>query len=110
MFLVQARKKLFSAAFRVDKSISTFFGRPPRIPGHYCDVGLPLDVDDSIFHHDDFCADQIRTVLNMTGWNIDCKIRPASWIRMRHTVAKVTEEILELSLGDAKESLAFTVQ
>ena len=29
---------------------------------------------------------------------------------MRHTVAKVTEEILELSLGDAKESLAYTAQ
>lgn len=109
-FLVQARKKLFSAAFRMDKTISTFFGRPPRIPGHYCDVGLPLDVDDSIFHREDFCVDQLHSGLNKAGWNIDCKIRPASWIRMRHTVAKVTEEILELSLGGAQADLAYKVQ
>jgi hypothetical protein len=109
-FLVQARKKLFSAAFRVDKSISAFFGRPPRIPGYYCDVGLPLDVDDNIFHQENFCVDQISSVLNTTGWNIDCKIRPASWIRMRHIVSKVTEEILELSLGGAPHSLVYKAQ
>ncbi|KAJ4312539.1 hypothetical protein N0V94_007396 [Neodidymelliopsis sp. IMI 364377] len=109
VFLVQARKKLFSAAFRVDKSISTFFGRPPRIPGHYCDVGLPLDIDDNLFHQENFCVDHLRSVLNMAGWNIDCKIRPASWIRMRHTVGEVTEEILELSLGGAQDNLVYKV-
>ncbi|KAG9202098.1 hypothetical protein G6514_004766 [Epicoccum nigrum] len=105
VFLIQARKKLFSAAFRVDKSISTFFGRPPRIPGHYCDVGLPLDVDDNIFHQENFCVDHLRSVVNMAGWNIDCEIRPASWIRMRYSVSKVTEEILELSLGGVQDNL-----
>ncbi|KZM24369.1 uncharacterized protein EKO05_0007134 [Ascochyta rabiei] len=110
IFLVQARKKLFSAAFRVDKSISTFFGRPPRIPGHYCDIGLPLDVDDHLFHQENFCVDHLRSVLDMAGWNIDCKIRPASWIRMRHTLGKVTEEILELSLGGAQDNLVCKVQ
>jgi hypothetical protein len=110
MFLIQARKKLFSAAFRVDKSISTFFGRPPRIPGHYCDVGLPLDVDDSLFRQESFCGGRLSSVLNMAGWNVDCKIRPASWIRMRHIVSKVTEEILELSLSGAQDNLVYKVQ
>jgi hypothetical protein len=110
MFLVQARKKLFSAAFRVDKNMSTFFGRPPRIPGHYCDVGLPLDVDDNLFHQENFCVDHLRSVLNMAGWNIDCKIHPASWIRMRHIVGKVSEEVLELSLGGAQDDLVYKVQ
>ncbi|GAB7321930.1 hypothetical protein MBLNU13_g03000t2 [Cladosporium sp. NU13] len=109
-FLVQARKKLFSAAFRMDKAISTFFGRPPRIQGHYCDVSLPLDVDDNLFHQEDFNVDQLFSGLNMAGWNIDCKIRPASWIRMRHIVGKVTEEVLELSLGGAQDDLVHKVQ
>jgi hypothetical protein len=109
MFLVQARKKLFSAAFRVDKSISTFFRRPPRILGHYYNVGLPLDVDDSLFRRENFCVDNLRYALDLAGWNIDCKIRPASWIRMRHTIGKVTEEILELSLGGMQENLVYKV-
>lgn len=109
-FLVQARKKLFSAAFRIDKSISAFFGRPPRIPGHYCDVGLPLDVDDKLFHQENFSVDHLSSVLNSAGWNIDCKIRPASWIRIRHNISKVTEEILELSLGRAQDNLVYKAQ
>ena len=109
-FLVQARKKLFSAAFRVDKSISTFFGRPPRIPGHYCDIGLPLDVDDKLFHQEGFCVDHLSSVLDTAGWNTDCKIRPASWIRIRHNISKVTEEILQLSLGVTQDNLVYKVQ
>ena len=49
-------------------------------------------------------------MVNMAGWNIDCKISPASWIRMRHIISKVTEEILELSLGGVQDNLVYKVQ
>ncbi|KAL5361377.1 putative fungal-specific transcription factor [Aspergillus floccosus] len=78
-FLSEARKRVFAASYRADKNIATFLGRPPRLPYHYCDVGLPLDIDDES--------------------TFNGGLRPATVIRLRYMVAMLREQMVGLSLG-----------
>lgn len=97
-FLLQARKKLFAAAYRLDKSISIFFGRPPRIIWRYCNVTLPLDIDDAHFRTSSTTLDHVSSSLTSDGWSCDGNVRPASWLRVRFGIARLKEQVLELFL------------
>jgi Fungal specific transcription factor domain. len=46
-FLAESRKRLFTAAYRSDKSLASFLGRPPRIPKRYCTLVMPFDLGDA---------------------------------------------------------------
>lgn len=48
-FLSQMRKRLFAASYRIDKSIATFLGRPPRLSLRHSDCGLPLCIEDQMY-------------------------------------------------------------
>ena len=94
-FLAQARKKVFHSAYNIDKMEATFFGRPPRIPKHYCSTTLPFDVDDRTFFDGSSTAD---TALDTMAWNQDSHFYPATWIRVRSMVSQIKEKVLETVL------------
>lgn len=99
-FLSQTRKRVFAASYRTDKNLATFLGRPPRLPYHYCDVGLPLDLDDYSLVLDNLSLDKAVRQLTSDGWGT-CNggLRPATVVRLRYMIARLREQVMELSLG-----------
>ncbi|KAF5856992.1 hypothetical protein ETB97_006448 [Aspergillus alliaceus] len=86
LFLSEARTRVFAASYRTDKSLAIFLGRPPRLPYHYCDVGLPLDIDDDNLVLDRLSLDKTIKQLTPDGWGtFDGALRPATVIRLRIT-------------------------
>ena len=99
-FLSEARKRVFAASYRADKNIATFLGRPPRLTYHYCDVGLPLDIDDDSLVLDRPSLDKVISQLTPDGWGtFNGGLRPATVIRLRYMVAMLREQMVGLSLG-----------
>ncbi|KAF7157768.1 hypothetical protein CNMCM6106_003751 [Aspergillus hiratsukae] len=99
-FVSETRKRVFAVAYRADKNIATFLGRPPRLPHHYCDVGLPLDIDDDSVVLDRFSLDKTISQLTPDGWGtFNGGLRPATVIRLRYMVAMLREQVVGLSLG-----------
>lgn len=107
-FLLESRRRLFAAAYQLDKSIATFLGRPPRISWRHSDCKLPLDISD-----DDLAADHSYLQLTLrslddNGWNSQFQgiFQRSSWIRLRFLISTFREEILELSLQDMSPETA----
>ena len=99
-FLSETRKRVFAASYRADKNIATFLGRPPRLPYHYCDVELPLDIDDDSIVLDRLSVDNAISKLTPDGWGtFNGGLRPATVIRLRYMVAMLREQVVGLSLG-----------
>jgi hypothetical protein len=99
-FLSETRKRVFAASYRADKNIATFLGRPPRLPYHYCDVELPLDIDDDTLVLDRLSIDKAISQLSPDGWGtFSGGLRPATVIRLRYMVAMLREQVVGLSLG-----------
>ncbi|GIJ88175.1 hypothetical protein Asppvi_007093 [Aspergillus pseudoviridinutans] len=115
-FLSEARKRVFAASYRADKNIATFLGRPPRLLYHFCDVGLPLDIDDDSLVGDRLSLDKTIRQLTLDGWGtFNGGLRPATVIRLRYMVAMLREKVLGLSLergsvGSRQNELQATYQ
>jgi hypothetical protein len=100
LFLSETRTRVFAASYRTDKNLAIFLGRPPRLPYHYCDVGLPLDIDDDSLVLDRLSLDKTIRQLTPNGWGtFNSGLRPATVIRLRYMIAMLREQVMELSLG-----------
>ncbi|KAF2003421.1 hypothetical protein P154DRAFT_86277 [Amniculicola lignicola CBS 123094] len=99
-FLREARRRIYIAVYRSDKTLATFFGRPPMMNGHYTDRKLPLDLDDNVITTSDpqVLADTLAK-LDSEGWNTDGKLTSSSWPRVRFQLSKLKERMLEQSLA-----------
>ena len=97
-FLSQMRKRLFAASYRVDKSIATFLGRPPRLSSRHSDCGLPLCVDDGIYGASNDVFSQAMENVDEKGWSLKPGFQPVAWLRLRCSNATFREEILDISL------------
>ncbi|KAF2266303.1 hypothetical protein CC78DRAFT_153536 [Lojkania enalia] len=110
-FLREARRRIYAAAYRSDKMLATFFGRPPMMALRYSDRPMPLDIDDTILATSDpKVLNETISRLDNEGWNAEGKIWASSWIRLRFQLAMFKERILEHSLagrrdGDVAEKL-----
>lgn len=103
LFLRESRRRIYAAAYRSDKSLATFFGRPPMMNWRYSDRKPPLDIDDKIVASDDpDVVSEALAKLDANGWNTEGQILPASWIRVRTLTSMIKERILELSLAGQK--------
>jgi hypothetical protein len=100
LFLSEARTRVFAASYRTYKNLTIFLGRPPRLPYHYCDVGLPLDFNDDILVLDRLSLDKAIRKLTSDRWGtFNNSLRPATVIRLRYMVAILREQVMQLSLG-----------
>ncbi|EAU39251.1 predicted protein [Aspergillus terreus NIH2624] len=104
-FLVESRRRLFAAAYQLDKSIATFLGRPPRITQRHSDCRLPLDIGDEALSSNAQIALASQS-LDSNGWNLHGRFQRSAWIRLRFLISTFREEILELSLQSSKEETA----
>jgi hypothetical protein len=94
-FLSEIRKRLFVSLYRGDKSLATFLSRPPRVPRHYCDIRMPLDLADDDLMLEGRELEAALALLDQNGWNTDRNIRRSSFARTRYTLSMFREEILE---------------
>ncbi|WEW61339.1 hypothetical protein PRK78_006829 [Emydomyces testavorans] len=108
-FLTESRKRLFASAYRSDKSLASFLGRPPRIPKRYCTIAMPLDLNDDDLMKREAELDSILASLDSNGWSIDKSLKPAAWIRLRFQLSTFKEDILELSLGPEQDRTVETL-
>ncbi|KAE8392952.1 hypothetical protein BDV23DRAFT_170597 [Aspergillus alliaceus] len=105
-FLSETRKRMFAAIFTRDKNLATYLGRPPLVDSYFCDLMLPLDLDDDEI----ICPTSMRQSLvhnlDSDGWNTNYPttvkpLRPVTGIRLRCCMAIIREKVLRLSLGNA---------
>lgn len=92
------RKRVFAAAYRIDKSIATFLGRPPRLSARHSDCGLPLCIDDQIYGASNDVFNQAMDNVDAQGWSLKPTFQPVAWLRLRCCNARFREEILDMSL------------
>jgi hypothetical protein len=98
-FLVELRKRLFVCAYENDKYTASFMGRPPRLTRQYCQIQLPLDLDDAQLMQDGLDLKNAIETLDNEGWNQNGTIQRCTYARIFASNALITEEILEISLG-----------
>ncbi|KAF2016040.1 hypothetical protein BU24DRAFT_346994 [Aaosphaeria arxii CBS 175.79] len=99
-FLRECRRRLYAAAYKSDKQLATFFGRPPMMASMYSNRKMPLDLDDGVACSSD--PEVLNTALarlDPEGWNTQGQICSASWIRLRFQNSVSKERILQLSLA-----------
>ena len=101
-FISETRKRLFVTSYRWDKTLATLLGRPPRLPYHYCETSLPLDIEDDLILDQD-SSEPLLQQLGPDGWNIkgvnSGTLRHATLLRLRFMISVLLEQVLELSLG-----------
>ncbi|RDH29689.1 hypothetical protein BDQ94DRAFT_182223 [Aspergillus welwitschiae] len=98
-YQVELRRRYAAQIYSMDKTISTFLGRPPRISGSYCANTMPADIDDEVLLLDGEELDEVLRSVDANGWNMDRQFRGATWRRMKLIISQFREEILGLCLG-----------
>ncbi|KAF1945482.1 hypothetical protein EJ02DRAFT_45759 [Clathrospora elynae] len=105
MFLRELRRRIYAAVYRSDKTLATFYGRPPMMGWRYSDRKQALDVSDRAIASDDpELLNQEVSKLDSAGWNTEGKLYSASIIRQRCQNAVFKERLLEQSLAGEKDS------
>ncbi|KAF2113030.1 hypothetical protein BDV96DRAFT_497104 [Lophiotrema nucula] len=108
-FVQETRRKLVCAAFTIDKTISTFLGRPPRMSKRHIDINLPLDLSDEELCADPVTLEAARLALDANCWNTGKSYHRASWVRLRYRSSHFREEVLDFALAklddDAEQKL-----
>ncbi|KAH7392442.1 hypothetical protein DE146DRAFT_141069 [Phaeosphaeria sp. MPI-PUGE-AT-0046c] len=102
-FLAELRKRLFLCAYESDKYNAAFTGRPPRLTRHYCRLQLPLDLTDTQTMSDGAELNEALNDLDEGGWNQRGTVHRSTFARVFAANALITEEILEMSLGDLRQ-------
>jgi hypothetical protein len=99
-FMAELRKRLFICAYSNDKFDAAFDGRPPRLTRHYCRLQLPFDLTDiqTMSHGQELEA--AVNELDEDSWNQRDTVGRSTFARLSASSALITEEILELSLGN----------
>lgn len=106
-FLREARRRIYNAVYRSDKTLATFFGRPPMMAWRFSDRKIPLDLDDNIIATSDpEVLNEALSKLDDDGWNTEGKIWSASWIRLRCQLSVIKEKVLAHSLAGRTEDNA----
>lgn len=105
LFLREARRRLYASVYWQDKTLATFFGRPPMLAWRYSDRRQLLDISDEAITADDpAISNEAISKIGPNGWNIEGKIYPASYLRLRCQHAVFKERLLEQSLAGEKDS------
>ncbi|KUI62438.1 hypothetical protein VP1G_09553 [Cytospora mali] len=96
----EARRRLISQIFVVDKVAASFNGRPPLLSRKYMLTPLPLDLKDEVLLSDPETIEAAVKALDGNGWNKDGQLYSTTIIRARRMLASVLDEVMEITLGD----------
>jgi hypothetical protein len=103
VFVLEIRRRVFGAAYNLDKTISTFLGRPLRLSKRHTDIKHPLDLSDEELVSDPQTLELACQSLDAEGWNTKGLYLRASWIRLRSMSSRFREEILDFALSKLDE-------
>lgn len=103
VFLLETRRRVFGAAYNVDKTLSTFLGRPLRLSKRHTDIKHPLDLSDEELVSDPQTLELACQSLDAEGWNTKGLYFRTSWIRLRSMSSRFREEILDFALSKIDE-------
>lgn len=96
----EARRRLVSQIFVIDKVVASFNGRPPLLSRKYMLTPPPLDLSDEVLLSDQETIAKAVEALDENGWNRDGKCYATTIVRARRMLAIVKDEVMEVSLGD----------
>jgi hypothetical protein len=99
-FMAELRKRLFVCAYHNDKTSAAFSGRPPKLTRNYCRLQIPLDLTDAQTMSEGSEIESAVANLDREGWNQQGVVQRSTFARLSATNALLTEEILEISLGN----------
>jgi hypothetical protein len=102
-FMAELRKRLFICAYEKDKRFATSTGKPPKLTRNYCRLQAPMDVSDVQLMSDGPVFEDALGELDSEGWNMRGEVQKCTFARLSATNALITEEILEISLGQLSE-------
>lgn len=94
----QAKRRLISQIFVVDKVAASFSGRPPLLSRKYMVTSLPLDLSDEVLLAGGEIVTKAAQALDDRGWNQEGKFYPTTIVRARRLRAAITDEIMEFAL------------
>ena len=98
-YMCELRRRAFWMAYTLDKSMATFFGRPPMINGKYCSCKLPVDMEEQQTALSGVALENLQRRLDVEGWSPGSEVTRLTWLRGTIINLRVREDILELSLG-----------
>ncbi|KAK3324469.1 hypothetical protein B0T19DRAFT_464561 [Cercophora scortea] len=99
LVLEEIQARVFAAAYRTDKAMSTVCGKPPRLLRHYCDRRQPLHLlDDELTGSEEDIRAAIDT-LDEDGWSRRANLHSTTWLRARFVLSTFREEMLRVELG-----------
>ncbi|POS69808.1 hypothetical protein DHEL01_v211797 [Diaporthe helianthi] len=96
----EARRRLFSQLFVIDKVAASFSGRPPLLSRKYMLTPLPLDLSDEILMSDPETIAKAVGELDEDGWNRRGERYASTIGRARRKLARVKDEVMEVALGN----------
>lgn len=100
----ETRRRVAAHVFIMDKVVVLFTGRPPQISHRYVSTPLPLDLDDEeLFAGEAAIADSVRS-LDDNGWNTKGGLYAATTLRCRLLIAFIRDELIEIAVGNWKET------
>ncbi|TGO55360.1 hypothetical protein BCON_0093g00330 [Botryotinia convoluta] len=100
---LEIKRRIFSAVFVNDKTLSIFTGRPPGLSRRYNSCPLPLDLEDEILLAGKETLQKAASKLDENGWNKEGNIYSSSRIRASMMYGEIIDEILEISLGTVNQ-------
>ena len=103
-FLREARRRNYSSIYRSDKTLATFYGRPPMMSSRYSDRKQPLDLDEEIIITADAeLLNETLSRLDSNGWDTNGDIWAVSWTKVRGHISQFKEKFLEQSLAGKRD-------
>ncbi|KAF2760671.1 hypothetical protein EJ05DRAFT_498630 [Pseudovirgaria hyperparasitica] len=105
-WLIEQRKRVIAAAYKSDKTLSSFLNRPPRIPRHFCTPTPPLDLSDDEIVLEGPALGAAVASLDENGWSTDDRVKSTSWARLKLILSQSREELLEISFQQTGEDLS----
>lgn len=99
-FLSELRKRTFIQTYGCECSVASFLGRPPRLSYRYCNINLPLDLDDDQVVMEGAQLQEALASLDINGWNKKNRVLRTTWMRCWLGFAPRREDIIDLALGN----------
>lgn len=96
----EAKRRLVSQIFVIDKVAASFSGRPPLFNRRYMLTPPPLDLADEALLGDPNALDQAVQALDEQGWNVGGHLLHTTMVRARRLLMYVTDEVMEIALGN----------
>lgn len=93
------RRRIWGAAYHLDKTHSSLNGIPPGLSRFYSTLRLPLDLSDEVLFGTQDDLNLAISKLDSNGWNTSGQWYSVTRHRAMQLLSQLREEILELSLG-----------